>query len=363
MKWSWKIARFAGIDIYVHATFFILILWLGLIYWAAEGTLQAVFSGIGFILLLFTSVVLHEFGHALTARRFGISTRNITLLPIGGVALLEKMPDDPRQEILVALAGPAVNLAIALLLFLASGVNGAFISAEPLQLAEGGVLQRLMLLNVFLAIFNLIPAFPMDGGRVLRAVLALRMDQLQATQTAASIGQSVALLFGFLGILYNPLLIFIALFVWIGAAAEVNNAALKSTLAGVSVGEAMQTNFAVLHPQEPLERAIELTLSGTQREFPVLFGDKLVGVLGQTEMLQGLSHKGKRALTSEFMQQQLECVQSDEPLQRVVERFHSSGSRIILVMHAEKLAGIIDMENIIELMNINTAMHRKLGKF
>ena len=362
MKWSWKIARIAGIDIYVHATFFILILWLSLIYWKAGGTL-AVFSGVGFILLLFTSVVLHEFGHALTARHFGIRTRNITLLPIGGVALLEKMPDDPREEIIVALAGPAVNLVIALLLFIASGVNGAFISAEPLALAaDGSFLQRLMLMNIFLALFNLIPAFPMDGGRILRAILAIRMDHLRATQVAASIGQSIALMFGFLGVMYNPFLIFIALFVWIGAAAEAQNATLKSNLSGVRVGDAMQTNYEVLRPDDPLSRAVDLTLSGTQKDFPVLSGHKVIGVLGQSELLMGLSHKGKHSLIEEFMQRDVQNVESTESLQLVLERFQNSSCKIIAVTKSGNLMGIIDLENIIELLKIQTAMHERIKK-
>ena len=362
MKWSWKIARIAGIDIYVHATFFILILWLSLIYWKAGGTLLAVFSGVGFILLLFASVVLHEFGHALTARRFGIKTRNITLLPIGGVALLEKMPDDPREEIIVALAGPAVNLVIALLLFIASGVNGAFISAQPLALADGGFVQRLMLMNIFLAVFNLIPAFPMDGGRILRAILAIRMDHVRATQVAASIGQSIALMFGFLGVLYNPFLIFIALFVWIGAAAEAQNATLKSNLSGVKVGDAMQTNYEVLHPDDPLSRAVDLTLSGTQKDFPVLSGHEVIGVLGQSELLMGLSHKGKHSLTAECMQRDVQSVESTESLQLVLERFQNSSCKIIAVTRSGSLVGIIDLENIIELLKIQTAMHERIRK-
>lgn len=362
MKWSWKIARIAGIDIYVHGTFFILILWLGLIYWKAGGTLLAVFSGIGFVLLLFTCVVLHEFGHALTARRFGIKTRNITLLPIGGVALLEKMPDDPREEILVALAGPAVNLVIALLLFIISGVNGAFFSAEPLAVADGSLLQRLMLLNIFLAVFNLIPAFPMDGGRILRAILAIRMDHVRATQVAASIGQSIALMFGFLGVLYNPFLIFIALFVWIGAAAESQNATLKSNLSGVKVGDAMQTNYEALHPDDPLSRAVDLTLSGTQKYFPVLSRHKMTGVLGQNELLMGLSQKGKHSLTSEFMQADVQSVERTESLQLVLERFQNSDSKIIAVTESGTFVGIIDLENIIELLKFQTAMHESIKK-
>jgi Zn-dependent protease len=205
MKWSWKLTRLAGIDVYVHATFFILIAWIGLSYWLVDGTLAAVITGVGFILSLFACVVLHELGHALTARRYGIRTRNITLLPIGGVAALERMPEDPKQEITMALAGPAVNLLIALGLWLWLSASNAILPVDQLSLADGSFLVRLMIVNVILAIFNLLPAFPMDGGRVLRATLSMRMDRNRATQVAARVGQGLALWLGFIGLLYKGL--------------------------------------------------------------------------------------------------------------------------------------------------------------
>ena len=151
MKWSWKIFRLAGIDVYVHATFLILIIWIGISFWLVGGSLAAVISGVSFILALFSCVVLHEMGHALTARRFGIRTRNIILLPIGGVASMERMPDDPKQEIAVALAGPAVNLFIALALWLWLSVTNQLQGVEQFTLQEGSFLQKLMLVNIILA--------------------------------------------------------------------------------------------------------------------------------------------------------------------------------------------------------------------
>ncbi|MFP5344289.1 MAG: site-2 protease family protein, partial [Gammaproteobacteria bacterium] len=232
MKWSWKLTRIAGIDVYVHATFFLLLIWLAWSYWLMMGALSAVLSGVGFILALFVCIVLHELGHALTARRYGIRTRHITLLPIGGVASMERMPSDPRQEIRVALAGPAVNVAIALALWGWLRASNGWVPPEQLGLAGGPFLQRLMIVNLFVAGFNLLPAFPMDGGRVLRAALALRMDYARATRVAASLGQGLALALGFLGLFINPFLLFIALFVWIGAAAEASATQIKSALAG-----------------------------------------------------------------------------------------------------------------------------------
>ena len=191
MRWSWRLARLAGIIDWVHATFLILLAWVGISYWDLEGSISAVVSGVGFILLLFGCVVLHELGHALTARRYGIRTRHITLLPIGGVAALEKMPDDPKREIAVALAGPAVNLAIALSLLLWINISNEMATAEHWSLYEGTFLQQMMLVNVVLAAFNLLPAFPMDGGRVLRALLATGMGYVQATDIAATVGEDI----------------------------------------------------------------------------------------------------------------------------------------------------------------------------
>ena len=173
-----------------------------------------------FILAIFMCVVLHEFGHALMARRYGIPTRDIILLPIGGVARLEKMPTQPIQELWVALAGPAVNAFIAVILFAWLKLTASWEPFQTLSVTTGPFFERLMAVNLFMIVFNMIPAFPMDGGRVLRALLATRKEYGRATQIAASIGQGIAVLFGFIGLLYNPFLLFIALFVWIGAAQE-----------------------------------------------------------------------------------------------------------------------------------------------
>ena len=356
MKWSWKLVRFAGIDVYVHATFFILILWIGLSYWQIEGTLAAVVNGIGFILALFVCVVLHEFGHALTAKRYGIRTRHITLLPIGGVAAMERMPDDPKQEIAVALAGPAVNVAIAFGLWLWLAVTNALVPMDQLSLTGGPFIERLMVINIVLAVFNLVPAFPMDGGRVLRAALALRMNHNRATQLAAKIGQGLALWLGLLGLLYNPFLIFIALFVWIGAAAEAGMEQVKSTLTGIAVGHAMLTDFQVLSPSDPLSKVIELTLLGSQKDFPVLRDGEMVGVLQQDDLLKGLQQAGELARVAEWMQETVQSAQVDEPLEKVLQRLQSCHCSLLAVIDAGRLVGIVNLDNIMELIAIQTAL-------
>jgi len=350
MKWSWKLTRLAGIDVYVHATFFILIAWIALSHWRAGETLASVFGGVGFILMLFLCVVLHELGHALTARRFGIGTRYITLLPIGGVAVLERMPKDPKQEILVALAGPMVNVVIALGLWGWLAAANALVPADQLSVTGGPFLERLMVVNIFLALFNMLPALPMDGGRVLRAALAMRMGHGLATRTAASIGQGLALVLGLLGLFANPFLMFIALFVWIGAAAEAGSAHIKSALSGVTVGQAMLTHFHTIAPNDPLARVIELTLAGTQKDFPVVTDERMVGVLTQTDLLKGLRAGGEHSKVSEVMQKDVHPADIGEPLDAVLERFQTSECRLVSVTASGRLAGIVNLDNILELL-------------
>src|SRR5215204_1525984 len=256
MKWQWKLGRFAGIDVFVHATFLILIGWVGYSQWLENQNWSEVINGIVFILALFLCVVLHEYGHALTARKYGIKTRDITLYPIGGVARLERMPDKPIEELWVALMGPAVNLVIAAGLFAYLYATNNLVSINGLTIASGSFLERLMAVNISLVVFNLIPAFPMDGGRILRAILALRLEYVRATQIAASIGQGMALLFGFLGLIGSPTLLFIAFFVWIGASQEANAAQVKNSVSGIPITRAMLTDFKTLSPRDNLSQVV-----------------------------------------------------------------------------------------------------------
>ncbi len=280
MKWSWKLGRLAGIDVYVHATFLLLIGWVLFAAFAHHGNLGEALGEVAFVLLLFGIIVLHELGHALAARRYGIQTRDITLLPIGGLARLERMPTDPRQELVVALAGPAVNVVLAVGLFLVLAAISDVQELHGDELLSGDFLNRLMWVNVVLVAFNMLPAFPMDGGRVLRALLAMRMDYVQATQIAAGIGQAMAFLFGLLGLIgHNPFLVFIALFVWLGAAQEGSMVEQRSALAGVKVSAAMITHFETLAPDDSLARAVEHVLAGFQHDFPVVREGQVIGML------------------------------------------------------------------------------------
>src|SRR5512132_3057138 len=238
MGWSIPILRVAGIQLRIHITFLLLIAWIAFAYYTQGGSSAAV-DGVFFILLLFACVVLHEFGHALAGKAFGINTPDITLLPIGGVARLERIPDEPVQELVIAVAGPAVTALIALGAFIGGG------SWDYPPTTKTSVPDILFTMNVVLVGFNLLPAFPMDGGRVLRALLATRLSYVRSTRLAATIGQAMALLFGFVGFMFNPFLIFIAFFVWMGASQEASMVEMRTSLAGIPVSQAMQTDFRV----------------------------------------------------------------------------------------------------------------------
>jgi Zn-dependent protease len=356
MKWSWKLGTFAGIGVYVHATFGILIAWVIVSRWAAtKDALQTAVSVL-FMLTLFACVVLHEYGHALTARRFGIKTRDITLLPIGGVARLEKMPDRPREEFLVAIAGPLVNVAIAILLWIAMSVTGTLPSLTDASLLEGNFLARLMLVNISLFLFNLLPAFPMDGGRILRAALAMRMEYVRATQIAASIGQAMALLFGLAGFFFNPFLLFIALFVWIGAEQEAAMVRMRSSLGGIPLRRAMVTDFRTLSPQDTLNDAVNAILSGAQQDFPVVENGRLVGVLTRSDLLSALARR-EAASVGEAMQRDFQVAEPGEMLETAFSRLQECKCHTIPVMQDGTLVGILTSENVGEFLMIQAALN------
>lgn len=362
MPWSWKLARIAGIDVYVHATFFMVIAWIALVHWNESHSLSAVVEGVGFILTLFACVVLHEYGHALTAARYGIRTRDITLLPIGGVARLERFPDVPIQELWVALAGPAVNVVIAVLLFGWLQASGAWQSVEQVGLTTGAFAERVMIANVFLAAFNLLPAFPMDGGRALRAFLATRMDYTQATQRAATIGQGMAIVFGFVGLMSNPMLIFIALFVWIGAGQEASATQLKYALDGVPVRRAMLTQFRTLQPTSTLGDAADLLLTGSQQDFPVAANGRIEGMLTRSDLVKALAHSGRTALVADHMKRDCPAAEPSEMLEAVLGRLKGRDCHTIPVVEHDVLVGLVTMDNVGEFLMIQAAEHGQIVK-
>ncbi|RMF43607.1 MAG: CBS domain-containing protein [Planctomycetota bacterium] len=362
MKWAWRIGRLAGIDVYVHATFLILVIWVGAAHFMRRGSWGDAISGLAFIAALFAIIVLHELGHALTARRFGIRTRDITLLPIGGLARLERMPDDPRQELWVALAGPAVNVALALLLMVLLLVGGHWADVLSVQFVGGAWLAKLLWVNVALAVFNLLPAFPMDGGRVLRALLALNMDYVRATQIAANVGQAMALVFGFAGMLYNPFLLFIALFVWMGAAYEAEMVAVRAGLSGVPVREAMITEFHALRPDDTVQQAVDYILAGFQHDFPVVEDGRVVGILTRGDVTQTLARRGPDTPVGEIMQREFETIDPGDMLERAFEKLAACHCPTVPVVRDGQLVGLLNHENIGEFLAFHPYTRRRMDQ-
>jgi Zn-dependent protease/CBS domain-containing protein len=356
MKWSLKIGRFAGIDVYLHVTFLIVVAIVGLEHWFSRGTVGAALQGTVFFLALFLCVLLHEFGHALMAARFGIQTADITLLPIGGIARLERIPDNPLEELAVAVAGPAVNIVIAALLFGLLVLSGSPVSWQDVGIVEGHFFARLLWFNIGLVLFNMIPAFPMDGGRVLRAFLALSMPHARATRIAATIGQAIAIVFAIGGFFGFPMLIIIALVVWIGASQEAGISEIQSLLDGVLVRQAMVTEFRSLGPADTLRHVAHLVMSGSQQDFPVVDAGEFAGVLSRRGLFEALARDGLDGRVEEAMARDCDRAEADEMLAAVLPRVRSSPCPVLPVFSAGRLIGLLNMENITELMMIRSAV-------
>ncbi|MBX7246633.1 MAG: site-2 protease family protein [Candidatus Sumerlaeaceae bacterium] len=357
VKWSVKLCEVAGIGIFVHITFLILLGFLGVSYYLEAQSLRAALMGVLYILSLFGSVLLHELGHALAAKRYKIHTRDITLLPIGGVARLERMPDKPIQELVVAIAGPMVNVVIATIIFVYLKATGQFREITEQILMSGTFLERLMITNVMLVIFNMLPAFPMDGGRVLRALLALKLEYSKATRIAAWIGQFMALLFGLFGMMTsNFILVFIAVFVWFGAGQEAGAAQMKSALGGTPVSQAMLTEFRAMYPDSTLGDACSHIIAGAQQDFPIIEGNHVVGILTRNDLIVGLAQKGQDAPISEAMRTDFITVEATELLDTVLAKLNESSLHTIPVLHHGDLVGLLTTENIGEYVMIQAAL-------
>lgn len=352
--------RFAGIDVFIHWTFWIIIGWIFLLHFRDGQGLEAGLRGIIFILALFLCVVLHEFGHALTARRFGIKTRDITLYPIGGVASLEGMPDKPGQELLVAVAGPLVNLAIAIVLGVFLSITGQFSAIASMtdfdNVSSIPFVFGLFVANVMLFSFNLIPAFPMDGGRVLRALLSFKLDKLRATQIAAGIGQALAILFVFLGFYFNFWLVFIGLFVYLGASREAAFEKTKALVSGLRVKDVAMHNFTVLSPSDELGLAVDLMLDSQESDFLVADGKEPAGVLSKNGIIKGLSEQGRHAPVSAYMDRDIPIVDPEMKLQDLLQKVAVGGQDVVVVYDGSSVVGLIDRENIEEKLMIEDAL-------
>lgn len=358
MKWSWKLGRIAGIRIQVHWTFLILIAWVVVVHASRGADIREVSGGVLLVLAVFACVVLHELGHALTAKRFGIHTRDITLLPIGGVARLERMPDDPKEELAVAAAGPAVNVAIAVLLFVGLYLWGTVRPVGEVSVVGGDFVVQLMWINVILVVFNLLPAFPMDGGRMLRGLLATRIDYMRATRIAATVGQGMAVLFGFIGLMGNPFLVFIAIFVYLGAQAEAQQTELRIALEGVTVEDAMMTRFSTLGPDDPVGHAVDELLAGSQVDFPIVEHGRMVGLLVRGDLVSAVTKRGRDLPIRDVMRSEFPSTTATGDLQRALAQMQAGGGTTLPVFDEEgRLVGLLTSANLGEYLMVHGAMH------
>ncbi|MBZ5688736.1 MAG: site-2 protease family protein [Acidobacteriia bacterium] len=361
MKWSWKIGTFAGVVVYLHATFLVLLGGIALTHWMQYHRLLPTLLGVSLTIAIFACVVLHEYGHAFAARRFGIATKDITLLPIGGMARLERMPENPDHELCVALAGPTVNVALAAVLGMYLLLTGHFEPVRQIGLTHGLFLERILFANLFLAGFNLIPAFPMDGGRVLRALLAKRTEYKRATRMAASVGQGSAVVLGFIGLFTNPLLLLIALFVWIASAREVALVETKSALGAALAKDAMIPEFRTLSPRDGLSKAVTLALGGWQQDFPVVDQGRVVGMLLGTDMIASLANGDVRVNVDKAMRHDFPVASPAESLESVFTRLHETEVATMPIVENGKLLGLVTLGNLDEHMMEQSAL-TKAGK-
>ena len=358
MSWSLPVFRVAGIQLRIHITFLLLIAWLAFGYYSQGGSAVAA-SRVIFVLLLFLCVVLHEFGHAFAAKAFGINTPDITLLPIGGVARLERMPEEPVQELIIAVAGPLVNVVIALGLFVVGGAQGLL---NRSTVEGGGLIAQLLTINIILVLFNLLPAFPMDGGRVLRALLATRMSYARATQVAATVGQGFAFIFGFLGLFGpNPFLLFIALFVYIGASQEAALAQMKDVSRRFPVSSAMVREFRTLSENDSLQEAVDALLATSQHDFPVVDETgSVAGLLTRHDLIAALRKNDPGLRVGDVMRRDIPTVTTGTRFEDAFRIMQECNCPAVPVLdRMKRLVGLLTPENVTELMMVHSAMPQR----
>lgn len=355
MPWSIPVARIAGTMVRIHVTFLLFLVWIGAGQWRAGGQ-EAAVEGVLFIVLLFACVLAHEFGHIFAAKRYGINTPEVTLWPIGGVASLERIPDNPREELVVAIAGPLVNVVIAAAIILFLGFSLDTAAMTEIENPRAGLMMRLAAANIFLVVFNMIPAFPMDGGRVLRAALAMRMNYADATQVAARIGQGAAFLFAFLGLFWNPMLIIIALFIYLAASAEAQDVSFRGATQGLPVHAGMVSPVETLSTSATLDDAVDLMLRTSQKEFPVVDGTGMPrGLLTRDGLIVALRQGGPATPVLDVMTRDLPTILDWQPFDAAVALLNRTRAPALLVLNRDqRLIGLLTPENLGEMMMVRS---------
>jgi len=369
MSWSIKLFRIRGIEVKVHLTFLLILVWAAYRWGISQGKgWEGALFGVVVTLLLFVCVTLHEFGHSFQALRFGIPVKDITLWPFGGLAQIERIPEDPKQELRIAIAGPLVSLAVALVLILLSLVVNiqGWMSVDRLYQALGdvsweGLLAYLVISNLMLALFNLVPAFPMDGGRMLRAFLAMRMDHGRATKLAIGIGQALAWVLGLWGFVSGSYtLIFVAVFVYMAAGQEGRTVQVKDILGDVRVGRVMSRQVETLASDDPLDVAVEFTLHTLQADFPVVENERLVGFLDEKDLLAGLKGADSERRVGQAMRRDYVAVSADASLFEVQQQMSSARLRAVPVTDGDRLVGMLTLADVNEAYRLLSVESRLL---
>jgi stage IV sporulation protein FB len=369
MGTSLTLFRVFGIEMRVHWSFLLIVVYYAFLYsGAGTNPVLGAAYGVVMLLLLFVCVTLHELGHALVAKYYKINVPTITLLPIGGVANLERMPDKPLQEFLIAIAGPLVNIAIAAVLtpFAAFAVASAINAGQTTDVARiwrfaqtpglGNLVVNLVMVNVALALFNLLPAFPMDGGRILRALLAMAMPYVQATRIAVIVGRLMAVLFAIWGIMGGGIfLLLIAFFVYVGGGAELEAVESRAVLRNVTAQRALTPAAASLYASERVNRAVDLIMSSYQTDYPVLdLASRFVGVLTRPRLIQALKEHGPDARIVDVMipAERVPVASLRDTLDTLWEKMAQTGSRVVAVKEDQEFRGLITMDDISEIFAV-----------
>jgi Zn-dependent protease/predicted transcriptional regulator len=357
MRWSYNIGSVSGIRINLHITFLALLAWVILVNSAAGQTINEIFISVGFIIAIFLCVTIHELSHALVAKRFNYKTKDINLFPIGGIANIEQIPEKPKEELLITIVGPITNFVIAGILYLILASTGGLTSVELTFFTPRNFLMNLMMINLIIGLFNLLPAFPMDGGRILRALLSFWKDRITATRWAASIGQILAGIFFITGLFYNPFLALIGVFVFFGARIEAQQTEVIQFLEGYKVQDVMMHHYVVFQASNFLDKVVQMFLDGQENQFLVMDLERVVGVLTSKEILKGLAEKGENVIISDIMKKDYITLEPEMPLKQAYNQMLNKDISIFPVMTGGKLEGVLNIENIIEFIMVKNAIN------
>jgi Zn-dependent protease/CBS domain-containing protein len=361
MSASLNLGRYAGIKVQIHWTFWLLFLFIGLMVFTQGGDYYDLIWHSLFIFGIFFCVILHEFGHALTARKYGIGTHSITLLPIGGVASLKKIPENPFEEFMIAIAGPAVNVVIALLLLpfvpldMYTGMEAEALEQELSVIGSHNLLFYFFMANIALVLFNLIPAFPMDGGRIFRSLLSMKMGRFEATRIASGLGKFLSLIFFLIGLFYSIILAIIAVFIWFGAHSENIMIQQLELMRGYNIRDAMITEFSLLKPDDSLNAAVEKILASTEQDFVVHSNDEVKGILYMADLAQALRESGRETPIHKVMDQHIITLEADEPLSNAYRKLKRDNRNFFPVLENGKIVGVLDMNNINEFLTFRSS--------